>query len=86
MSEFLITLGSFAFTGFVVSMVSQWAKQYITKKSSKLFFVVGLSIAGGSIAYFVQFLPGNIVEVIVGVFAAANSVYLVVVKWFNFND
>lgn len=83
MSQLLITIGSYALTGFIVSAIAQLAKQKITNKVFKLLFVVGLSIVGGGLAYLANFIPGNVAEVIIGVFAAANSIYLVVVKWFN---
>ena len=79
----LATVGTYALTGAVIAAVTQYLKQFIEKKGHKFLICLGLSIVGGALVYAIGFIPQNIVEVILGVWAAANSVYLAIknVSW-----
>jgi len=71
---------SFALTGVVVSAVVEFTKGFLAKSSHRTLYVVGLSVVAGLGVYFFHLVPTNIVETLVGVWAAANTVYVAVAK------
>lgn len=75
------TIGTLALTGALVSAISQWLKQTIYSRKSKALMVFVLSAIGGIGLWSLQFVPANIWTIILGVYAAANTVYLAIVQW-----
>ena len=72
---------SFALTGAVVSAVVEYTKGFLAKATHRTVYVVGVSVLGGLVVYFFHLVPTNIVETLVGVWAAANTVYVAVTQY-----
>lgn len=83
MNETLLTIGSFAITGVLVSAIVQFTKDFMDKSGHKVLYTIGISILGGVILYFLNFVPANIIEIVIGVWASANTFYLAVIKMVN---
>lgn len=81
--QFAAQIAPFAIVGVIVNGVMQYAKQYFEKSSHKVWLLVGISVVGGLIAYFAGALPENFLTAITGVLAAANTIYVLVVRWFE---
>ncbi len=75
--ETLTLLGQYALSGLVLSSIIQLTKKWIQSKPGRIWWAVLLSVIGGVLVYGLQFIPGNYLEIIVGLWASANSVYLV---------
>ena len=74
----LTLLGGFAITGALVSIVTQFTKKYILSSNLRMVYVIALSVVGGLVVYFFHLIPTNIVNSIIGVWAAANTVYVAI--------
>ena len=81
--ELLANFGSYALAGVIVSLIAQYTKQWLDTKKEKLLFVVFLSILMGAFVYFFNLIPQNAIQIMIGIFASANTVYLVIIRWFN---
>ncbi len=80
MNETILALGQYALTGVILGGIIQYSKVWLETKKQKVLWAAALSILVGGILYAVNFLPGDWMVVIVGVWAAANTVYAVVFK------
>lgn len=78
--QFWAQIAPFAITGVIVTAAVQAAKQFVDKTGHKIAISVSFSIVGGVVAYFVGAIPNNILTDIVGVLAAANGLYALVIK------
>jgi hypothetical protein len=76
----LTLISSFALTGLVVSTFAEFTKDFLDKQGHKTLYVIALSIIGGLGIYYAHLVPTNIVETLVGVWAAANTVYVALIK------
>lgn len=83
MTQFFGAIIPFAITGALVSAIVQFSKPYITKSGNKALLAVAVSIVGGIILWAFKFVPINWLETILSVWAAANTVYLAVIQWFE---
>lgn len=83
MDQIWITVGSLAITGFLVSLLAQYLKSMLAKTSQKMLMVLALSVLGGLVLYAMRFVPANAWAVILGVYASANTVYLLIMRWLN---
>jgi hypothetical protein len=76
-------IGPYAITGAVVSLIVQFTKSFFAKSAHKLLWAIVISILGGVVLQFVYLIPTNWFGTIVAVLASANTVYLVVIQWFE---
>ena len=72
---------SFALTGAVVSGLVEYTKGFLAKAGHRTLYVIGISIVGGLGVYFFHLVPTNWVEACLGVWAAANTVYIAVTQY-----
>lgn len=82
-SQFVAAIAPFAITGVVTSGIVQYAKNIFDKTTHKVLLLVGTSVAVGGVAYFTGYIPENFLTAIVGVLASANTVYVLIVRWFE---
>lgn len=80
MNELITSLAPLAITGAIVSIIIQATKNVLSKSGHKVLLTIGVSIVCGTILQFTPFVPTPWIETIVAVFAAANTVYLAVIK------
>ena len=83
LSQFFSTIAPYAITGAIVSTIVQVTKNFFSKSHYKLLLAIGVSIIGGIILQFVYLLPTNWLTTVAEVFGAANTVYLVIIQWFE---
>lgn len=83
LSSFLGQIAPFAIVGAIVSLLVQYVKQFFTAKGHALLFCIALSILAGIIVQFMSLVPTTWLTTIVNVFAAANTIYLAIVQWFE---
>lgn len=76
----LFALGQYALTGVILGGVIQYSKVWLETKTQKVLWAAALSILAGALLYAFNFLPGDWLLVITGVYAAANTVYAVIFK------
>lgn len=79
--ELTTALASLSITGAIVSLVAQYTKGWIEKRSNKMLWVVLLSVAGGGALWLLQLVPTQAWVPVLGVFAFANTCYLVIGAW-----
>ena len=80
MNEFIISVMPFAITGAIVSAIIQATKVLFKKSGNKLLLAIGVSIVGGIILQFTSLVPSEWYTTVIAVFAAANTIYVSVVK------
>lgn len=68
-----------AITGAIVSLITQGLKKVVKDDWGRLAVAIALSIIGGGVIYLLQLYPAY-AQGIVGVFAAANTVYLLLIR------
>lgn len=68
-------IGAYALTGAIISAIIQWSKGWIQSHNGKVWWTILISIILGAGVYAAQLVPGQILTVIAGVFAAANTVF-----------
>jgi len=73
-------LGAYALTGVIVSGFIQWTKGWIQNRGGNIIYAIFICIVLGTGVYFANLIPGEYLKVIVGIYAAANSVYLLFFK------
>ena len=78
--EAIFALGQYALAGAILGGIIQYSKVWLETKTQKVLWAAALSIFAGGLLYAFNFLPGDWLLVIAGVFAAANTVYAVVFK------
>lgn len=74
---------SLAITGAVVSVITQYTKKWLAKKASKQAWVVLLSLGAAGILYLLNLVPAEWWQLTVGVWTMANTVYFIIMGWFN---
>ena len=79
--DVIATLGGMALTGAVVSVIVQYTKNWLASRGHKVLWVILLSVILGTGAYFSHLIPTGWIQVVFGVWASANSAYLVVYKY-----
>jgi hypothetical protein len=79
-TEILTALGGYAITGAVVSTIVQYTKDWLASRPVKMIYTFGISIIGGIVLYSINFVSANYIAAILGVWASANTVYLVIYK------
>ena len=79
----LTLLSQFAVVGVVVSIVVEYTKGIFTKatQGQRIGYMLLLSVVGGLIVYFFHLIPENYVTTAVGVIAAVNTAYTVLVQF-----
>lgn len=82
-SQFAAAVAPYAITGAIVSLLVQWLKPIFDKSGHKLLLAILGSILGGVALQFVGLVPTEWFTTIVSVFASANTVYLLVIQWFE---
>jgi len=81
MESFINALAPFAITGALASIVVQYTKSFFEQHSAwRLPYAIGISIVAGIALQFTALVPTEWYATIVNVFAAANTVYLVILK------
>ena len=79
-SQLWATIGAYALTGAIISAVIQATKSWIDSRGARVVWSLAISFFLGSIAYAAQFIPGSWITVIAGIFASANTVYVLFFK------
>ena len=74
-------LSSLAIIGIIVSLLSQWVKQYLDTLKTQV-LVVGLAIVAGIIYFFLQ-THTNIIVNILAILATADTVYSYLLQYFE---
>lgn len=83
LSAFWAQVAPFALTGVIVSAAVQALKQFVSKTGHTIAISVGLSVVGGLVVYFIGAVPETWLTAIVGVLAASNAIYALVIKQFE---
>lgn len=83
MQQALLTIGSFAITGFLVSGFVQWTKQWFTEPQEdgrKFLYALAVSAVGGGVLYLLGLVPTEWWSTILLVYTSMNTVFLAVFR------
>ena len=75
--EALKLFSEFAISGVIVSTIIQYTKGWLGTKTNRVIWSLLISFVIGILIYGLNFVPVSWWQMIVGVFAAANTVYAV---------
>lgn len=83
LNQFWTQIAPLAITGAIVSLLTQWIKQYVIARWHGLATAVVLSFIGALILIALAYVPANLLIALAGVFGSANTVYLLIIQWFE---
>jgi hypothetical protein len=78
MPTVLVEISKYALAGVILSAIIEYTHHWLDTVKQKVFYSIVIALAGGIVVYGLRFIPGNIIQVIAGVFAAASAVYSVI--------